>query len=105
MSEDELTIEGEVLVVGPETDLPGDTLSISITKYRVLRVLTGNYEHPFILVGHSDEDRMSPTFTVGARHRLELTRHFPQHASLLNPFPAETPQLGVYFCRSLTVLP
>lgn len=67
-------------------------------------MLAGHYAHPFILVGHSYEDRMSPTFVVGVRHRLDLTRRFPPHASLLNPFTAEAPQLGVYFCRSLTVL-
>lgn len=104
MSANTLVIEGELLVLGPEPDLPGDTLSISVSKYRVLRVVAGDYAHPFIFVGHSFEDRMSPTFVAGVRHRLDLTLHFPPTASLLNPFVAETPQLSVYFCRSLTVL-
>lgn len=102
MTEDALVIEGELLVLGPEPDLPGDTLSISVSEYWVLRVLNGQYAHRFILVGHSYADRMSTTFVVGALHRLDLTRHFPPHASLLNPFAAEAPRLGVYFCGSLT---
>jgi len=104
MSEDEIIIEGELLDLGPEPDLPGDTLSISISKYRVLRVLAGHYAHAFILVGNSYEVRMSPAFVRGVRHRLDLTRNFPPHASLLNRFPAEAPRLAVYFCRLSTIL-
>ena len=100
----DLVVEGEILVLGPIAPRPGDTLSIPITKYRVLRVLAGRYDHPQILVGHMPEDRLSESMTVGARQRLELTRRFPEYASLLNPFVAETAELGVYFCRSHTVL-
>jgi len=99
MNETGLIIEGVLLVLGPEPTLPGDTLSISVSKFQVDKVISGRYEGTSILVGHSYDERMS--LEEHMRYRLNLTREFPEHATLLNPFQAEEPRLPVYYCISL----
>jgi hypothetical protein len=82
----------------------GDAFAIAIFHYDVLGVLEGDYPHPIVLVGHEGADLSSPEFGLGVRHRLRLTRDFPEHSNLLNPFVREAAEFGVYFCRSFQVL-
>lgn len=94
-----LIIDGEILTPGPPVPARGDTFSIPITRYRVLAVHAGQYPHDIILVGH-DADMRSPTFAAGARHRMTLTRDFPEESIPTNPFHAESFRIGLWFCTS-----
>jgi hypothetical protein len=96
-----LEIEAEVIDPGPSTPPPGVTYFIPITRYRVLKVLHGDYGHDVILVGHDPFKR--PPLTVGARHRLRLTREFPEQSTPVNPFTADGHR-GLFFCKSVTLL-
>jgi hypothetical protein len=100
----ELILEAEVDTPGPQAPARGHSYPISITRYRVLRVLQGQYQHPFVLVGHDSADMSSPEFRPGVREQLELTSKFPAHSSQLNPFTRENPGFQVYYCVDARVL-
>ena len=93
----ELVLDGELLDPGIPVPAPGDGLSVSVMRYAVLAVVQGSYPHDVVLVAHDPWQDVSG-FTAGARHRLHLSRELPADASLVNPFAAEAPRLGVYFC-------
>lgn len=95
-----LIIEAELLDPGPPAPRPGDMYIISLMRYLVLKVLQGEYPHPFILVGHDLPDLSAQTFQIGARHRLYLVRLFPKHASILNKFEHKMTQAEIFFCSS-----
>jgi hypothetical protein len=97
-------VEAELLDPGEPVPRPGDMYLVSLMRYKVLKVVRGKYRHRFILVGHHLPDLSSPDFRIGIRHRLELTREFPPHATLLNKFEAESREIGVFFCSSFQVL-
>lgn len=99
-----LTVEGELLDVGLPAPLPGITYVISIMRYKVLRVVQGEYSYPYIFVGHDVPDLQSPQFQVSVHHRLQLTRKFPEHSSILNKFEDESRSVGVFFCVSFEVM-
>ena len=100
----ELIVEAELLDTGLSVPSPGDEYLISIMRYEVLNVLEGSYTHPQIFVGHDEPDLTSPQFRVGARHRLHLTRDFPEYAGTLNKFGVEARKVGIYFCLSFDVI-
>jgi hypothetical protein len=104
MNQKRLIVEAELIELGPEPDLPGDTLSISVSRYALLRVVIGEYLGRVLLVGHRYEDRMSPNFAIGCRHRLELTRRFPTNATLLNSFSRGGAEMPVFFCETMHTL-
>jgi|GEM_PF-6516190 len=100
----QLTVEAELLDTGFPAPKPGVMYVISLMRYKVLKVLHGRYPHQFILVGHHVPDINSPQFQIGVRHRLQLTRKFPEHASILNKFKEEARNLDIFFCQSYEVL-
>jgi len=104
VSDKHLIIEAELLDPGLEAPRPGDAYIISLMLYEVLNVIRGVYPHRFILVGHHLPDLNSPQFRVGVHHRLNLTRHFPEGASLLNKFMGQIDNAGSFFCLSFEVL-
>jgi hypothetical protein len=94
----ELVLDAEVDTPGPQAPTPGHSHAISVTRYRVLRVLQGQYQHPIALVGHDRADMASSEFLPGVRKQLELTSKFPPHTTQLNPFTRENPGIPVYYC-------
>jgi hypothetical protein len=94
----ELVLDAQVDTPGPQAPTPGHSHAISVTRYRVVRVLQGRYQHPFALVGHDGADMASPEFRPGVRKRIELTLKFPRHTTQLNPFTRENPGIPVYYC-------
>jgi len=99
-----IVVEAEVVEPGPPVPAPGDSYVISITRYRVLKVLKGRYRHDFLLVGHDPFAKVQPNLAPGVRHRLELTVSFPAQASQLNPFATEALRIGIYYCKSFKPL-
>ena len=94
----DLVIEAAVDTPGPQAPLPGHGHAISITRYRVLRVIRGEYSHAFVLVGHDRADMNSGEFRPGVRKRLELSRRFPPHTTQLNKFVRDNPGVVTYYC-------
>jgi hypothetical protein len=92
----DLVVEAELLDPGSPVPAPGILHAIGLMRYAVLRVLEGDYEHDEIYVGHSGADLSAPKFRPGARHRLTLSRTFPNAASVLSPF--DTRALGAFYC-------
>jgi hypothetical protein len=103
-SRGELVIEGELLDTGLPAPKPGDSYIIPIMRYGVLKVVAGQYPHQYVFVGHSMPDLQSPQFRIGARHRMRLTREFPEHSTILNGFDDESRDAGVFFCLSFDPL-
>ncbi len=101
----ELVLEAELETPGPQVPAPGHAHVISVSRYRVLRVVHGSYAHPVVLVGHDRADMRSAAFQAGVRHRLELVRQFPPNTSLQQPFASEAGVYGTYFCVAYRVLP
>jgi hypothetical protein len=99
-----LVLDGELLTPGPPVPERGDTFAIPISRYRVLAVREGDYPHPVVLAGHALADMRAKTFAPGARHRMELSRDFPEGSVPVNPFHAESFQIGLYFCHRLEEL-
>jgi hypothetical protein len=62
----------------------------------VLRVVEGDYSDPDLYVGHDGASRSHPVFRPGARHRLYLTRAFPEGVSVIGLEKAGPS--GAYFC-------
>jgi hypothetical protein len=100
----QLIIEAELLDTGEPAPRPGEMYLVSLMRYKVLADVQGRYPHRFILVGHHLPDLGSPEFRIGVRQRLQLTREFPPHATLLDKFAAESREIGCYFCSSFQVL-
>lgn len=96
----DLEVEAELETAGPLVPAPGHSYMISVSRYRVLRVVHGQYSHEWLLVGHENRDMAAPDFKPGARERRELSRAFPEHSHQVNPFAAEQPSLPVYYCLS-----
>jgi len=94
----ELMVDAEVDTPGPQAPARGHSYLISVTRYKILRTINGNYANELLLVGHDDADMNSPEFQPGIRKRLELTSKCPLHATYLNPFTLENPDLFVYYC-------
>jgi hypothetical protein len=100
----QLEIEAELLDTGSLAPKPGDSYIIPIMRYRVLKVVAGQYPHQYVFVGHDRPDLQSPQFRIGARHRMRLTRDFPEHSTILNGFEDESRDVGVFFCLSFDAL-
>lgn len=92
----ELIAEAELIDAGPQMPPPGIFRGISLMRYRVLRVVEGEYPHTELFVGHEHADVGDPAFRPGAHHRLYLTRAFPDFASVLGAERAGP--AGGYFC-------
>ena len=100
----QLTIEARLLDVGLPAPKPGDMYIISLMRYEAMKVVRGKYPHQFILVGHSTPDLQSPQFQIGAVHRLQLSREFPKHSTILNKFENESRDAEFFFCLSFEVM-
>ena len=103
-AEVQLVLEAEVDTPGPPVPLPGHSHMISITRYRVLRVMRGAYTHPMALVGHNGAHMNPPEFRRGVRKILDLSLGFPPHSTQLNPFTRENPGIPVFYCVAARVI-
>jgi hypothetical protein len=98
----DLVVEAELRDPGTPVPAPGMLHVIALMRYAVIRVLEGDYEHEEIYVGQSGADLSDPAFQPGARHRLELSRSFPEAASVASRF--DTRDVGAFYCLSYVVL-
>jgi hypothetical protein len=95
-------LEAELEDPGRQAPDPGALYVIGIMRYRVLRVVEGDYPHEHAYVGHHRADLSQPEFQPGARHRLTVTREFPAGATLLNTFDVGAE--GVLYCTSFELI-
>lgn len=94
----QLVVDARLMDVGIPSPKPGMIYSVSLMHYEILKVIHGNYCHPFIFVGHHLPGLGGMEFIVGTKHRLYLTKEFPEHASILDKY--QTPISGTesYYC-------
>ena len=93
-----MILDAELLDPGPPTPRPGFFNVIALMRYRVLAVVEGAYAYPEVHVGHAG----APAFEPGARHRLHLTREFPEGVNVLGVEQAGPG--GAFFCTRYEVL-
>jgi hypothetical protein len=98
----ELIVEAELIDPGPQMPPPGIVHGVALMHYRVLRVLEGEYAHADLYAAHDGADLSAPAFQPGARHRLYLTRSFPEDVSVLGLDKAG--DRGAYFCPRYELL-
>lgn len=98
----ELILDAELVDPGQPMPPPGIFHGIALMRYRVLRVIEGEYKHSETHVGHAQANPKDPTFQQGARHRLYLTSAFPEHVSVLGVEQSSPGQ--VFFCLRLEPL-
>jgi hypothetical protein len=99
-----LVVDASLLDAGAPAPKPGIIYTVSLMRYQVQRIVRGEYAHASIFVGHHLPDLGAPEFRVDARHRLFLTRQFPEHASILDAFQTDVSKTTPFFCLSLDVL-
>jgi hypothetical protein len=97
-------VDAELLDTGLLAPRPGDMYVISLMRYQVLQVVQGVYSQAFILVGHAMPDLSAPAFQIGRKHRLQLIRQFPKHASILNKFEHYADGSEIFFCPAFQVI-
>jgi hypothetical protein len=96
----EIIVDAELIEPAPFAPGHGSSYVILIARYRIIKVIRGEYRYSEILVGQDD----APSLAVGRRQRLTLTSAFPARASLLDPFMQEALRRGVYYCKGYTPL-
>jgi hypothetical protein len=94
--EPELVVEADLVDPGIPVPARGEAWVISLMRYSVVQVLSGEYPHDELFVGHDDPDLDAAEFREGVRHRLWLTPTFPEQAAILSPVP-ERPH-GAFYC-------
>lgn len=94
----EFAVEAVLETPGPQVPAPGHQYLLSVSRYRVSKVLWGTYARQFVLVAHDRADMSSAAFQPGTYKQLELTSRFPAHASLMNPFSAAAGGEPVFYC-------
>jgi hypothetical protein len=99
-----LVVDATLLDTGAPAPKPGIVYVVSLMHYGVLGVVRGAYPHSSIFVGHSLPNLASGEFRVGTRHRLYLTKLFPEHASVLDAFQTDVSKTLPFFCSSFEVL-
>jgi len=92
----ELIVEADLIDPGIPVPAKGESWVISLMRYTVVRVLEGEYPHDDVFVGHDDADLDTPEFRAGVRHRLWLTRTFPEQATILSA--TATREEGAFYC-------
>jgi hypothetical protein len=98
----DLVVEAELIDPGKPVPALGMLHAIGLMRYRLERVLEGSYVDDELLVGHSGPDLSAPEFQPGARHRLELSREFPEGASVLSVF--DTSERPALYCVAFAVI-
>lgn len=99
----QLVVDARLRDVGLQSPRPGVIYSVSLMQYEVLEVVQGIYSHPFIFVGHHLPDLGGAEFIVGAKHRLYLTKKFPEHASILDRYQTPISGREPYYCLRFEV--
>lgn len=98
----ELVVDAVLEDPGEPVPDPGDELIIALMRYAVSRIVEGDYPHRKLFAGHARPQLGAPEFEPGVRHRLTLTREFPDHANVLTP--PDVGELGVFYCPSFELL-
>lgn len=92
-----LVVEARLLDAGASAPKPGIVYIVSLMQYEVLGIVHGEYPHSSIFVAHHLPDLGAAGFRVGTRHRLYLTKQFPEHASILDAFQTELSKSSRFF--------
>lgn len=98
-----LVVDARLVDTGAPAPKPGVVYQVSLMRYEILRIVSGEYPHPLIFVAHHMPDLVSAEFRVGTLHRLSLTRQFPEQAAILDAFQTEVSRRMPYFCLSFEV--
>ncbi|MGB2904098.1 MAG: hypothetical protein WBJ68_08840 [Candidatus Dechloromonas phosphoritropha] len=99
-----LVVEARLLDAGASAPKPGIVYIVSLMQYEVLGIVHGEYPHSSIFVAHHLPDLGAAGFRVGTRHRLYLTKQFPEHASILDAFQTELSKSSRFFCLLYEIL-
>ena len=99
----QLVVDAKLMDVGIPAPKPGIIYSVSLMQYEVLKVIHGKYRHPFIFVGHHLPDLGGSKFVTGTKHRLYLTKEFPEHASILDKYQTPVSGRERYYCLRFEV--
>jgi hypothetical protein len=98
-----LVLDARLVDTGAPAPKPGVVYQVSLMRYEILRIVSGEYPHPLIFVAHHLPDLASAGFRIGTLHRLNLTRHFPEHAAILDAFQTDVSRKMPYFCLSFEI--
>jgi hypothetical protein len=99
----DLVAEADLVDPGIPVALKGESWTISLMRYSIVRILEGDYPGDQLFVGHDDPDLSSPAFQAGVRHRLWLTRTFPDQAMILSATSER--EHGAFFCLRFELIP
>ena len=98
-----LVVDARLVETGAPAPKPGVVYQVSLMRYEILKIVSGEYPHPLIFVAHHIPDLASAKFRVGTLHRLHLTRQFPEHAAILDAFQTDVSRTMPYFCLSFEI--
>ena len=88
-----LVVDAEVVIPAPAMPPPGLTRALQVDRYRVLRVISGAYDHEELFAAR---DAGEP-FRAGDRLRLTLRTVLPDGATPVIQDPVAVNRLGLYF--------
>jgi len=88
-----LVVDAEVVAAAGALPPPGFTRALQVDRYRVLRVLEGEYDREELFAAR---DAGEP-FAIGDRLRLTLSTELPEGATPLLEDPVAASVLGLFF--------
>jgi len=89
-----LVVQTEVVAPAAAVPPPGVVHALQVDHYRVLRVLSGDYEWPELFAARE----AGTPFLAGVRLRLTLTSELPQGTAPLITTPSEVARFGLFYC-------
>src|SRR4051794_2119154 len=94
----QLVVDAKLMDIGIPAPKPGIIYSVSLMQYELLKVISGKYCHSLIFVGHHLPNLSGPEFMVDTKHRLYLTKEFPEHAGILDKYQTLISRTEPYYC-------
>jgi hypothetical protein len=95
-----LVVEAEVLSPAAEMPPPGFIRALQVDRYRVLRIIQGQYDHEEIYAARDAGE----AFAVGDQLRLTLSPQVPEGATPVIDDPVAVNRVGLYFVISFSRL-
>jgi hypothetical protein len=96
-----LVVEAEVVTPAAALPPPGFTRALQVDRYRVLRVISGEYDHEELFAARDAGE----AFIVGDRLRLTLSPQLPEGGTPMIEDPVAVNRLGLYFVAMFERLP
>jgi hypothetical protein len=95
-----LVVDAEVVSPAAALPPPGFTRALQVDRYRVLRVISGDYEHQELF---GARDAGEP-FVAGEQLRLRLESELPEGSTPVIDDPVAVNRVGLYFVVSFSRL-